>query len=667
MKPIFIPLLSIASLALSVAGCDDKINTDGPKNSSVQDFTFETVNSDVTVNVQYTSNLGNEIYFEVYDTYPYKTDESGLPVFNSELEPLFAAFTDKTGKYTGEVDLPKYLSTAYLYTPAFYATGIMEGTLSGSTLTFSEATKATYATKSAAGPTSSAYEALVVNGTGVYADCQWKEWLGSYDRYYNGSVESYKYTGTTLVPEDAASLYAAHLNVINVSKSCPEEYRSYKDMYLEKDAEVALTFLGGNTCWNSSLGYYVYKEGEKPASIDAANVVLVFPNTQDGEWVHDARYNYAASATKGVDRLTSVQLMYYPNIASGSKEGATTVFPQGYYIGLVLATNSWANRLDVSFCRGRDQRFRSATSENLSKNGYGHTLSEPRTAVYRYGDDIMISFEDAGDDTNFSDVVVTMKSNPIDAIVPDAVVDPTETTTYTVSVNKGVYAFEDLWPNAGDYDMNDVIAKYAYAKTTDKNNNIYEESFTFKTYANYASLKSGLAAELSRIASTDELKYYVRTSASDEFEEVDGFEKDGSVILFTDDVRSQLNTEYKVTVTHASAVSSETTAKAFIYRNQSNGKRWEVHIVNEAPSSNGDYSYFGTYSDLSDPENGSYYVRAGNYPFAIFMSGATESDIEALIDKRNESRPIDELYTDYTTWVTGKGSTATGWYKKVNN
>ena len=53
--------------------------------------------------------------------------------------------------------------------------------------------------------------------------------------------------------------------MFDTTKKCPKEYRSSRDLYLEKSAEVVITLLGSNTCWNSSMGYYYYKTGNKPS------------------------------------------------------------------------------------------------------------------------------------------------------------------------------------------------------------------------------------------------------------------------------------------------------------------------------------------------------------------------------------------------------------------
>lgn len=80
---------------------------------------------------------------------------------------------------------------------------------------------------------------------------------------------------------------------------------------------------------------------------------------------------------------------------------------------------------------------------------------------------MICSFEDYTTDQNFSDVIFTMKSNPVDAVVdiPSVEEKPgAEESKKEVRLLKGIYAFEDLWPSQGDYDMNDVMVKLDYEK-----------------------------------------------------------------------------------------------------------------------------------------------------------------------------------------------------------
>ena len=332
-----VTILTIAAMAMAAAaGCSHDNPTPSPeppaKGGEFNEFGFTTT-VPVTLCVDYgdMDGMPSNVYFEVYDTCPVEETETAYARI-AGTEPLYAGYTDGQGRFEGTIELPSYIRKAYVLTPAFYARTLLEATRSGDMLTASAESGA----PANAAPTST--RAKEYHSTAVERD-GWKTWLGSYDTTY-GSI-GYEYKGDLKV-KNYGALLKAHASVFDTTKKCPEEYRSSRDLYLEKSAEVVITLLGSNTCWNSSMGYYYYKTGNKPKSLADADVVMIFPNTQDGRWSNSP---WESRLYQGVERGTAVQLIYYPEIADGSKAGATTVFPADYRIGFVLATNAWTNRL----------------------------------------------------------------------------------------------------------------------------------------------------------------------------------------------------------------------------------------------------------------------------------------------------------------------------------
>ena len=655
-----VTILTIAAMAMAAAaGCSHDNPTPSPeppaKGGEFNEFGFTTT-VPVTLCVDYgdMDGMPSNVYFEVYDTFPVEETETAYARI-AGTEPLYAGYTDGQGRFEGTIELPSYIRKAYVLTPAFYARTLLEATRSGDMLTASAESGA----PANAAPTST--RAKEYHSTAVERD-GWKTWLGSYDTTY-GSI-GYEYKGDLKV-KNYGALLKAHASVFDTTKKCPEEYRSSRDLYLEKSAEVVITLLGSNTCWNSSMGYYYYKTGNKPKSLADADVVMIFPNTQDGRWSNSP---WESRLYQGVERGTAVQLIYYPEIADGSKAGATTVFPADYRIGFVLATNAWTNRL-----RAGDKKYRAATSDGLSVNNNGVAYQTPRTAVFRYTDkksginSVLFSFEDHNNDENFSDVVFTMTSNPVDAVTDIPSVDVNDGKK-TANVLRGIYAFEDLWPSRGDYDMNDVMVRSDYEKVFNEKG-IFEESFMLKTFANFAGNANGLAVTLTGAAADAKLEFSVRKPGAETFEAAD-FERDGKVVLLTPDVKETMGATYRITAKYDAPVAEAQagTIKPFIYRTDRDGltagKRWEVHIPYEAPTARAEMSFFGTNDDKSVPEKGIYYVRAENYPFAFFLSGANDGDVAKLLDQTNEKSPIDQVYPAYAEWAATNGEKNKDWYKK---
>lgn len=693
-------LIAVATALLALSGCADH-SAFGPQTEQDEkeynSFDFSTINNNVAVNIEYSVNLEASVFFSIYDQEPGSWVENAY-VLKDGIQPLYSGWTSKDGTFSASLSLPSYLKKVYVYTPAMFSTRIMEAEVNGSQINVAEESYASQAaTRAGEGntwgyfitdidpdystfkkpnpqPENKNYSYMVaVDGKkrpAEYNDGNWKDWLVTYNnqgKLYKESLITNKdkddadlYLGKDL----AGELYEAHQAVINVKKECPQNLRSEYDMLITKEGEIAINFLGGSTCWNSSLGYYVYRDGEKPESLAEANVVLVFPNTQDGFKTK----TYNGETTKGVYTGSCVKLKYYPNIASGSKEGATDKFPAGYRIGFVLATNAWSNRIEGW---GANYRVRSATSSGLSVDKDGNKYDVPRTAVYNYTyenkDYIMVSFEDNTHDNNFSDVVFTLTTRATIDKIPEF--DDVKVET---SVLKGIYAFEDLWPAKGDYDMNDVMTKSTYTKLTDSNNNIYEESYTFKTYGNYATLVSGLAVRLDGVSATDTLEFYVKSADEEEFSVLKTtYDTNDKVVVLTNDVNNNKGAEYKVKVIHAeeSPVEKQTIeAEPFIFRAENSSDAvawWEVHLTGYKPTSKMNFGYFNTGDDCSQPDKDIFYVRKGNYPFAFFLAGATDEDLKPMLDPDNESTPINELYSGYSDWVTNNGTTNNDWYKSA--
>lgn len=673
--------------------------------SSYNNFNFSTTKDDINLSVSYAGcGIKTPVHFEVYDQNPTVENGTGTGfTLKEDLKPLFTSYTDEDCVFNGTISLPSYVQKVWIYSHSFFAKTLMEAEVIGNSITASDVVSAPSKIRAHADDeTGFSYMTRTDAPVEYKAGKRWKEWLGTYDA--NGHVD-YVYTGTELVPD--ASVYEFHSQIISASKNnCPTEYRNVSDLRIKDPAEVVITFLAGNTCWNSSLGYYYYKEGEMPASIEEANVIMIFPNTQDGKWYKTTQESDMLKA--GVDRMTSVKLKYYPNIAEDSKEGATDTFPGGYKVGLVLATNAWSKRLEYtqgskSSEFNKNRYYRAATLSTLSVRQDGTSTNEALVASY-YTDNknfIIASFEDdykfgnnLGNDKNFSDVVVAIGTNPVATVANLPVVDGRMNVSGNSMVMlyetlQGTYLYEDLWPEKGDYDMNDACVEYVYGRAYDKWNDTYSETFSFKPRANYAVLTNGIAFRL-----TGGQRAEVRSDGTATGKTIQGYQKPKEVKLFIGGVESTGQLEYDEenqiyyvipdtkknpagTVYTVEFVHVPETAKAneernykqyksyvdvFLYRKVGDNN-WEVHTSGTAPSPKMDYKYFGTGDDLSNPEEGIYYVRSGNYPFGLFLSGSEINEFEKLFEDASERKPIDQLYPKYSKWVESNGSENKDWYK----
>lgn len=597
------------------------------------------------------SNSESRVPFSIYDGNPLIEGEN-TTILKENVQALDGAWTDEQGKFTATVELPAYVSNVYIVSTSPFARQAIPGKIVNGVLKVSD-TDEQFTTR-ASYRESTRFDRNRFNNLG------WNTNLGSFDD--RSGVIDYAYKGNdpklTLSKSEMNELRTTVSKVLNTLGSCPEEYRTQADLYVEEDeTAVVLTALRGWTCWNSSLGYYYYRYDQAPASLKDVKVYAVFPNTQM-TWNNGS----LQASPQGIKEGTAVQLKYFddPEYPKGKN------FPKGYYIGFILACNAWNTYFTGFNSYTLTEGFYASSTKGFSTKV--NSGIDVRTAMFKdKNSNIAIAFEDFMDDQNFTDVVFSLKANPEITNVP-----PVDEDLNTTIEKTGVYAFEDEWPKAGDYDMNDVLVQYTYQKVFNIFNEILSESFTFKTLYNKSTVfTNGLGFILSNEGNAQSIEYFIRKENEKNFTVASGadkFTRESNAIILTDNVKTNPNAEYKVTFKYGDKNSNkkqETSIDAFIYRPSKEGNRLEVHCPMKKPTSKVDTSLFGQYEDCSKPNEGIYYVsnQENIYPFAFYLSNANANDIAELKNfDKNEKKSISEIYPKFIDWA--KYGTNTDWYKK---
>ena len=610
---------------------------------------FSTIQK-VQVEIDY-SDSESRVPFSIYDGNPLIEGEN-TTILKENVQALDGAWTDEQGKFTATVELPAYVSNVYIVSTSPFARQaipekIVNGVLKVSDTDEQLTTRASYRE-------STRFDRNRFNNLG------WNTNLGSFDD--RSGVIDYAYKGNdpklTLSKSEMNELRTTVSKVLNTLGSYPEEYRTQADLYVEEDeTAVVLTALRGWTCWNSSLGYYYYRYDQAPASLKDVKVYAVFPNTQM-TWNNGSLQD----SPQGIKKGTAVQLKYFddPEYPKGKN------FPKGYYIGFILACNAWNTYFTGFNSYTLTEGFYASSTKGFSTKV--NSGIDVRTAMFKdKNSNIAIAFEDFMDDQNFTDVVFSLKANPEITNVP-----PVDEDLNTTIEKTGVYAFEDEWPKAGDYDMNDVLVQYTYQKVFNIFNEILSESFTFKTLYNKSTVfTNGLGFILSNEGNAQSTEYFIRKENEKDFTIASGadkFTRESNAIILTDNVKTNPNAEYKVTFKYGDKNSNkkqETSIDAFIYRPSKEGNRLEVHCPMKKPTSKVDTSLFGQYEDCSKPNEGIYYVsnQENIYPFAFYLSNANANDIAELKNfDKNEKKSISEIYPKFIDWA--KYGTNADWYKK---
>lgn len=610
-----------------VSGCTrDVYDPNGGGEDKPNSFDFSTT-STIQLNVKYDVPEGYKVLFNVYFEDPFTTDEGGQTVLRTDITPAITRMTDENGEYHAkEIVAADHGSDVYIYTSYVGVPGLVQTTITDN----------------------------VIN-----ADIEWKltdgipqtradKWdpsteyglLGTWQT--NGRPNYLDSEGELVL---SASVLKTIRNTIQEGGICPQTYRQSADFKVDdlqgRDTEVSVRFIGGNSSAASIFGYYCYKDGASVKEIKAAKKYIVFPNT------HTAGYYGKPIGLKGGE---CVKLHYIDE--NGVDKG--TVFPNGVRIGWFLLNNAFVKE-------GKTDKICYSTT---ALNGDGRT----HTAAFRINDFVVLSFEDYTD-YDYNDVQFNVWSNPIEAIAPDVPsvtpdpgTDDDRSVAYRMTY-KGILAFEDNWPNKGDYDLNDVIVKYNSVLAFNTSNQVLSTEDTFTALWSGASLKNGFAYQMN----TD------RSNVVTEFENISdtsqGLDRElakATVNVFTNAlVATENNTKtasYKIKNTLTTPVDHETFGVApynpfiMVHENLGNN-RCEVHLVNYKPTEKADMSLFHTGKDLSSPNSGVYYVAAENYPFAIQL-------VDAEDFSTTETESVDITYSDFIKWVKSNGSEYKDWYKK---
>ena len=704
MKKSTMMLLTLMSVMMF--SCKDKDLYDpnavkpGEEQKVANTFDFSTV-QDVMLTVDYSAfNTHGPVFFSIYHENPF-VGEGEDEHLDENIKPIYEDYTDKSGRFNQTVELPAYAKHLYVVTGNFFVTErLMETDVQNGG---AKATAKSAGTRAASRAVTrrgaqtndvSKMPQLSFNvddngnkiGERVYQD--WQTPLGTWDD--RSGAPSYLIDKSKVdqelifSDEDMEGLYATVSQVLNANKACRKTYRDHEDLVLDKASEVTITMLGGSTCWNSSLGYYYYEVGKEPTDTKDLNIIMLFPNTQDGNWTRfDSRKN-DYNGNIGVNRGDAIQLMYYPNIADGDLSVVSNVFPANTKIGFILKSHGWGMQGEDYVIKGfaeNDRKYNvwGASTPGLSyckvpagfenkKSPYQYPNpdGDSRSAKFAYktvngGKYAIVSFEDACNDEDYDDVIFALK--PIDAFKPLPEIESDRVVT------EGVYAFEDLWPAQGDYDMNDVVVDFKHEREMTRNNTnenfktIYQ-TFYLTTYQNYVTLVSGLALKLNTKKKPTSIVMKKIASGSDD-EETVTFENDGSIYYLTNDVKAELGTTYILELFYKDGVGKDDLASVdpFIFRKEANDQEWEVHIPYEAPTAKMDFSYFGKGDDASKVSDNIFFVRSGNYPFAFYLAGVNiDAFKDTILLRANESKMIDKLYPDFLDWSLSKGTEKEQWY-----
>jgi len=436
---------------------------------------------------------------------------------------------------------------------------------------------------------------------------------------------------------------------------------------LKEEGEVYITFIHEGAGYKNSFGYFTFDKNNPPTSPDQISEIIIFPN------------------------------LSYPHLTNGHRLNLGT-FPAGTSIGFFIAANGFWYYTGV-----KDTAVPYYYSlQNLNPET-DPTLRQHNVLLYDESvEEVIIGFEDlprTWGDNDFNDAVFSVKATPATAldtttltVVPDAndsdadgVLDSADefpndferafSNYYPSASDSLTLAFEDNWPEKGDYDLNDLVVRHQVRIVYNANNAVTGFILNGAIQARGASHRNGFALRLLNVPS-DTLSSASLSIGGQNFYKLSEPGQTDLVIQLWQDSHVFTETGEEGSCSHFNTVKtcpqlndvsfqldvrfaqprhtlSHSQFDYFIFRTDFRGR--ELHFADYPPTDLFDETQFGKFDDTSNPTIGRYFRSADNLPWAVKIPGQWRHPREYI--------DIIWAYPDYENWVESSGLLSTDWHQ----
>lgn len=644
-----------------------------------KNFDFSTTRA-VQLDVNYGRGLGAKAYVQIYDQCPEEGDTTLLP--------LYTAVTDAEGRIQCRTTLPTYVKEVWLVCyhiglPWCVKCPVVDGRIAyeyDSPLLRAEGG----VTRAGSEPDNTDYRGrvtLVNESKKLYTIVSWDDQFGNVNTDDNAGIvtidqtvskEEYNsyahhleralWKGSDTRPggnDKGNNIYALGSNIVN-TKTLATYINDEGDEVDVESVSLNFVFLTEWGWYQNVMGYYYYKTSEGAPS-SAANVkkFICLPNAS--RTGHPPYPGDTGSANHQANQAPayageSISLLFEEEDGSFTKN-----FPPGYTVGYFLMSNGFQTQgKAVGTINSGATFFYSNEAWNDGGKKRYLALSLPNDGGIVYG------VED-GTDNSYDDVMFMIQGTPNEAIHnPDIpTINPEEETILYWHTSHQTYAFEDIWPNGGDYDLNDVIIEHEREVEYDPNDKLSEVEDDFTLTEAHATYHDAFAIQLNKdwlgssltikkdgVDITSSVKSYTDAQNSGA----------KTYILFEDLQQLAVGTTFRVTRKFSNKPdrkvfeAAEPKVNPFIISQYTDadytaGAMTEIHIPN-----------FGNRTSKAKTDNSTgteyYYVaRHGNntYPFALSLP------VKAFVASP-EGVSIDQTYSGFNDWVTSGGTESNDWY-----
>lgn len=467
----------------------------------------------------------------------------------------------------------------------------------------------------------------------------------------------------------------ADIDLIEINALSPEEKTAATNLFPEKKAVPDDKYFGGDYCtdltindpqgahvWVTFIGdggfsvnngstanalcYYTYTDNLSASDAHRVHKTMIYPNT------NVQNLNQRAPKVIG----SRVQLLYW----DGTKYVDT--FPAGVKIGWLMINNGTTGRYDDYSDIGRYRFSTPILNSSIGNHPGNYTggicrwLEEEQMNVVGMENRQYLD-PDYNNDKDYNDILFKVTSDPVTKPVDEI---PSVEEEYAL-ITTGTLAFEDNWPEEGDYDFNDFVTAYTYKLVAGTDNtNVKGIRLTFSPKALGAAYNSGFAIQLpvntGNVASvtggTLEADETLATLIVYENIRRDGFGGRGGFLNTQkgNDLTAGTEREIYVSLKENITLSSFQGFNPFIYVN---GREHEIHLTDKAPTGKMDYSLFTTGDDRSTPDSGHYYRKNNSHPWALDISSTSNgSSTNSLWAYPSEGNNISLAYPNYNQWTS---------------
>ena len=630
-----------------------------------QFFDFD-MNQSLALDIDYGFKEEYTVLFEIYDQDPIEVNDKDGSWKKKEVEPFYRAATDKHGKFSEDgISIPADISEVWLSSDYLGTASPVKLTINADhRISFNQNDYVKSLLEKASTPISRGATANQHKYLDVWTLLPGMDWDDN-GRPNNLSKEK------NIPPADVLYNIKSIFDKAggrNIHDNYPEFFNGdmISDIPITKDTEVSLVFVNSSAAWYNTVGYYTYPTSEIP-TIENIKRILAFPNASP------------IYKTAGVGALVcgdEVKLKYW-NEDTGKFEDK---FPKGVTIGWYLQGMGFRSTpsngdSQGDLVKGMGPRYSTTILNEPGKDG----VQRQRTISLRDSKSnqiVAIGFED-NIDLDYCDAIFYVHIAEKDAIdegvIPELPTDPegpTDEDNYTSY--SGILTFEDLWPEQGDYDMNDVMVKYTSTMTRNAlDNRIYEieDKFILQHCGGY--LQNGFGYQLHKLSNSNVKSVKITgpdasglsSSIYMEGKETEPGQSHPTILLYDDmtkfkNITDESKKEYTVTITLDGASEKEVVPpyNPFIFISSNEGRGKELHLINYPPTDKADLSLLGTGKDIYRPEEGMYYVSADLMPFAINMPVSN-------LPVPEEGKRIDQSYPKFSGWVSSNGKQNKDWYK----